>query len=49
MQSTDLGNKESGKIWHRKPSPATHDGSRELSMFPTPRHWGSRCGPRCKD
>ncbi|GAB1299377.1 TBC1 domain family member 31 [Apodemus speciosus] len=26
MQSTDLGNKESGKIWHRKPSPATHDG-----------------------
>ncbi|XP_063525120.1 TBC1 domain family member 31 isoform X3 [Pongo pygmaeus] len=26
MQSTDLGNKESGKIWHRKPSPATRDG-----------------------
>lgn len=26
MQSTNLGNKESGKIWHRKPSPATHDG-----------------------
>ncbi|KAK2500281.1 hypothetical protein MC885_018931 [Smutsia gigantea] len=26
MQSTELGNKESGKIWHRKPSPATRDG-----------------------
>ncbi|XP_034822437.2 TBC1 domain family member 31 isoform X2 [Pan paniscus] len=26
MQSTDLGNKDSGKIWHRKPSPATRDG-----------------------
>ncbi|XP_019573314.2 TBC1 domain family member 31 isoform X4 [Rhinolophus sinicus] len=26
MQSTDLGNKESGKMWHRKPSPATRDG-----------------------
>ncbi|XP_037022645.2 TBC1 domain family member 31 [Artibeus jamaicensis] len=26
MQSTDLGNKESGKIWHRKPSPATREG-----------------------
>ncbi|OBS67011.1 hypothetical protein A6R68_04445, partial [Neotoma lepida] len=26
MQTTDLGNKHSGKIWHRKPSPATHDG-----------------------
>uniref|UniRef100_A0A2K5DPN0 TBC1 domain family member 31 n=1 Tax=Aotus nancymaae TaxID=37293 RepID=A0A2K5DPN0_AOTNA len=26
MQSTDLRNKESGKIWHRKPSPATRDG-----------------------
>ncbi|XP_006830895.1 PREDICTED: TBC1 domain family member 31 [Chrysochloris asiatica] len=26
MQSTDLGNKESGKIWHRKPAPATRDG-----------------------
>ncbi|XP_008577817.1 PREDICTED: TBC1 domain family member 31 [Galeopterus variegatus] len=26
MQTTDLGNKESGKIWHRKPSPATRDG-----------------------
>ncbi|XP_060051565.1 TBC1 domain family member 31 isoform X2 [Erinaceus europaeus] len=26
MQSTDLGNKESGKIWHRKPSPASRDG-----------------------
>ncbi|KAM7075431.1 TBC1 domain family member 31 isoform 1-T1 [Molossus nigricans] len=26
MQSTDLGTKESGKIWHRKPSPATRDG-----------------------
>lgn len=26
MQSTDLGNKERGKIWHRKPSPATQDG-----------------------
>nr|XP_012598767.1 TBC1 domain family member 31 isoform X2 [Microcebus murinus] len=26
MQSTDLGNKESGKIWLRKPSPATRDG-----------------------
>uniref|UniRef100_A0A8C6CRN9 TBC1 domain family member 31 n=1 Tax=Moschus moschiferus TaxID=68415 RepID=A0A8C6CRN9_MOSMO len=26
MQSTDLGSKESGKIWHRKPSPATRDG-----------------------
>ncbi|XP_023606729.1 TBC1 domain family member 31 isoform X4 [Myotis lucifugus] len=26
MQSTDLGNKESGKIWHRKPSPAARDG-----------------------
>uniref|UniRef100_H0WVA6 TBC1 domain family member 31 n=1 Tax=Otolemur garnettii TaxID=30611 RepID=H0WVA6_OTOGA len=26
MQSTDLGNKESGKIWHRKPSPTTRDG-----------------------
>ncbi|XP_040835291.1 TBC1 domain family member 31 isoform X7 [Ochotona curzoniae] len=26
MQSTDLGNKESGKIWHRKPSPGTRDG-----------------------
>ncbi|XP_077023685.1 TBC1 domain family member 31 isoform X2 [Tamandua tetradactyla] len=26
MQSTDLGNKESGKIWHRKPTPATRDG-----------------------
>ena len=28
MQSTDLGSKESGKIWHRKPSPATRDGYR---------------------
>ncbi|XP_054982919.1 TBC1 domain family member 31 isoform X2 [Sorex araneus] len=26
MQSTELGNKESGKIWHRKPSPASRDG-----------------------
>ncbi|KAM5136864.1 TBC1 domain family member 31 isoform 1-T1 [Callospermophilus lateralis] len=26
MQSTELGNKESGKIWHRKPSPLTRDG-----------------------
>ncbi|XP_010603883.1 TBC1 domain family member 31 isoform X2 [Fukomys damarensis] len=26
MQSTDLGNKESGRIWHRKPSPATRNG-----------------------
>nr|XP_010586779.1 TBC1 domain family member 31 isoform X1 [Loxodonta africana]XP_023401732.1 TBC1 domain family member 31 isoform X1 [Loxodonta africana] len=26
MQSTDLGNKESGKIWHRKPNPAARDG-----------------------
>ncbi|XP_004838059.1 TBC1 domain family member 31 isoform X4 [Heterocephalus glaber] len=26
MQSTDLGSKESGKIWHRKPSPATRNG-----------------------
>ncbi|XP_075405425.1 TBC1 domain family member 31 [Tenrec ecaudatus] len=26
MQSTDLGNKESGKIWHRKPTPAARDG-----------------------
>ncbi|XP_014446719.1 TBC1 domain family member 31 [Tupaia chinensis] len=26
MQSTNLGNKESGKIWHRKPSPDTRDG-----------------------
>ncbi|XP_012978024.1 TBC1 domain family member 31 isoform X2 [Mesocricetus auratus] len=26
MQSTDLGNKERGKIWHRKPSPASHGG-----------------------
>ncbi|XP_007941622.1 TBC1 domain family member 31 [Orycteropus afer afer] len=26
MQSTDLGNKESGKIWHRKPTPATRNG-----------------------
>ncbi|XP_045717058.1 TBC1 domain family member 31 isoform X2 [Phyllostomus hastatus] len=26
MQITDLGNKESGKIWHRKPSPATREG-----------------------
>ncbi|XP_066121835.1 TBC1 domain family member 31 isoform X1 [Saccopteryx bilineata] len=26
MQSTDLGSKESGKIWHRKPSPTTRDG-----------------------
>ncbi|XP_058420863.1 TBC1 domain family member 31 isoform X3 [Diceros bicornis minor] len=26
MQSTELGNKESGKIWHRKPCPATRDG-----------------------
>ncbi|XP_037659062.1 TBC1 domain family member 31 isoform X2 [Choloepus didactylus] len=26
MQSTDLGNKDSGKIWHRKPTPATRDG-----------------------
>ncbi|XP_044770230.1 TBC1 domain family member 31 isoform X2 [Neomonachus schauinslandi] len=26
MQSTDLGNKESGKLWHRKPSPAARDG-----------------------
>ncbi|CAK7289336.1 TBC1 domain family member 31 [Vulpes lagopus] len=26
MQSTDLGNRESGKLWHRKPSPAARDG-----------------------
>ncbi|XP_040481963.1 TBC1 domain family member 31 isoform X3 [Ursus maritimus] len=26
MQSTDLGNKESGKLWHRKPCPAARDG-----------------------
>ncbi|XP_055965788.1 TBC1 domain family member 31 isoform X2 [Sorex fumeus] len=26
MQSTELGNKESGKIWHRKPSPTSRDG-----------------------
>ncbi|XP_028389734.1 TBC1 domain family member 31 [Phyllostomus discolor] len=26
MQTTDLGNKETGKIWHRKPSPATREG-----------------------
>nr|XP_058898766.1 TBC1 domain family member 31 isoform X2 [Kogia breviceps] len=26
MQSINLGNKESGKIWHRKPSPATREG-----------------------
>ncbi|XP_061461954.1 TBC1 domain family member 31 [Rhineura floridana] len=26
MQSSDLGNREEGKIWHRKPSPAAHQG-----------------------
>ncbi|XP_073535959.1 TBC1 domain family member 31 isoform X2 [Phyllobates terribilis] len=26
MQTTDLGSKETGKIWHRKPTPATNDG-----------------------
>ncbi|XP_054841001.1 TBC1 domain family member 31 [Eublepharis macularius] len=26
MQSTDLGNKEEGKIWHRKPYPAAQQG-----------------------
>uniref|UniRef100_A0A7N5JY07 TBC1 domain family member 31 n=1 Tax=Ailuropoda melanoleuca TaxID=9646 RepID=A0A7N5JY07_AILME len=26
MQSTNLGNKESGKLWHRKPCPAARDG-----------------------
>ncbi|KAJ6663117.1 hypothetical protein lerEdw1_010710 [Lerista edwardsae] len=26
MQSTDLGSREEGKIWHRKPSPATQQG-----------------------
>ncbi|KAE8599593.1 hypothetical protein XENTR_v10017246 [Xenopus tropicalis] len=26
MQTTDLGNKESGKIWHRKPNPSTNEG-----------------------
>ncbi|XP_018122050.1 TBC1 domain family member 31 isoform X1 [Xenopus laevis] len=26
MQTTDLGNKEYGKIWHRKPSPSTNEG-----------------------
>ncbi|XP_020652229.3 TBC1 domain family member 31 [Pogona vitticeps] len=26
MQSSDLGNKEEGKIWHRKPSPAAQQG-----------------------
>ncbi|XP_056378692.1 TBC1 domain family member 31 [Hyla sarda] len=26
MQTTDLGSKESGKIWHRKPTPGTTDG-----------------------
>ncbi|KAM4704644.1 TBC1 domain family member 31 [Rhinophrynus dorsalis] len=26
MQTTDLGSKETGKIWYRKPTPATNDG-----------------------
>nr|XP_028592046.1 TBC1 domain family member 31 isoform X1 [Podarcis muralis] len=26
MQSSDLGSREEGKIWHRKPSPATQQG-----------------------
>ncbi|XP_062987183.1 TBC1 domain family member 31 [Elgaria multicarinata webbii] len=26
MQSSDLGNREEGKIWHRKPSPAAQQG-----------------------
>ncbi|XP_073446398.1 TBC1 domain family member 31 [Dendrobates tinctorius] len=26
MQITDLGSRETGKIWHRKPTPATKDG-----------------------
>ncbi|KAM4687302.1 TBC1 domain family member 31 [Discoglossus pictus] len=26
MQVTDLGSKDTGKIWHRKPTPATNDG-----------------------
>ncbi|ETE64875.1 WD repeat-containing protein 67, partial [Ophiophagus hannah] len=26
MQSSDLGNREQGKIWHRRPSPATQQG-----------------------
>ncbi|KAM8966814.1 TBC1 domain family member 31 [Pelodytes ibericus] len=26
MQTTDLGSKETGKIWHRKPTPTTNDG-----------------------
>ncbi|XP_060631821.2 TBC1 domain family member 31 [Anolis sagrei] len=26
MQSLDLGNREEGKIWHRKPSPSTQQG-----------------------
>ncbi|KAH0617463.1 hypothetical protein JD844_015718 [Phrynosoma platyrhinos] len=26
MQSLDLGSREEGKIWHRKPSPTTHQG-----------------------
>ncbi|CAH2285849.1 TBC1 domain family member 31 isoform X1 [Pelobates cultripes] len=26
MQTTDLGSKETGKIWHRKSTPATNDG-----------------------
>lgn len=26
MQTTDLGSKETGKIWHRKPTPAPSDG-----------------------
>ncbi|XP_053571911.1 TBC1 domain family member 31 [Bombina bombina] len=26
MQVTDLGSRETGKIWHRKPTPATNDG-----------------------
>ncbi|XP_023080323.1 TBC1 domain family member 31 isoform X7 [Piliocolobus tephrosceles] len=33
MQSTDLGNKESGKIWHRKPSPATRDGRTSIHQL----------------
>ncbi|XP_044149304.1 TBC1 domain family member 31 [Bufo gargarizans] len=26
MQTTDLGSKETGKIWHRKPTPSANDG-----------------------
>ncbi|XP_007606041.1 translation initiation factor IF-2-like [Cricetulus griseus] len=49
MQSTDLGNKERGKIWHRKPSPATQDGCAARRADGSPEGDARRSLPKPED